>query len=283
MFQIYFEIRFLPKAEAEITQYHFHNEIEFLIPITPGGQLWIENSIYNLQPGTLFMIDEYLLHHQSNSAVPYDRYVLHVSSEELEKCSSPATDFLSCVTRAPRAINIQPRFPQILDCLKALASPPTGEFGGEVSRSIHFLSFLLEVCRLLDKVTEVYEVSSDTAALRILKIQKYIQNNCTRRLSLDEIATEFYISKYHLCHLFKETTHYSVVEFVNYCRITRACKLLRGRIPPSQVGEAVGFQSDIQFTRIFKRWIGVTPAAYYRKYASTSYIGRSASSKRPGV
>lgn len=272
MFQPNFHIRFLHQNEGQILRYHFHNELELLIPTTQGGQLWIENSVYPITPGTLFILDEHLLHHQSNPHVPYERYVLHIATEQLEKISSPNTDLLHCLRCAPRVIDIHQDYPRFIAQMDKLCNLNPEEFGYEINRTIDFLSFLLELCRLIHQAPAVNQAEQSSTVARVIEIQKYIQENCTRPLTLDEIAAEFFVSKYHLCHLFKETSKYSVIEFLNYCRVTQACTLLRGQTPPSQVGEAVGFQSGVQFTRVFKQWIGVTPVQYSRKFRKTFYI-----------
>ena len=273
MFQADFQIRFLPKNEGHITHFHFHDEIEFLIPVTQGGQFWIENAVYPLFPGTLFIVNEHVLHHLSNTIAPYARYVIHVTPAELEKLSSSKTNFLHSLAHTPRALNIGQHWMKFIDLLEVLNTPPQGIFGEEISQTMHFLTFLLETCRLLDQVPQAAELSGDDTVARVVSIQKFIQDNCNRPLALDEIASHFYISKYHLCHLFKEFSKYSVIEFLNYCRITRACKLLRNQVPPTQAGEEAGFQSNVQFIRVFKQWTGMTPTRYSKQFSSTSYIG----------
>lgn len=272
MFEPNFRIRFLHKNEGQILRFHFHNELEILMPITQGGQLWIENTRYSLSPGSLFIMDEHLLHHQDDVTIPYERYVLHIAAEELEKLSAPHTDFLRCFRDAPNVIDIQEYLPGLSKHMAQLCAPLTGEFGCETRQTINFLSLLLNISALIGSAPAVNQTEQDSTVLRVIEIQKYIQENYSRPLTLDEISAEFFISKYHLCHLFKKTSKYSVIDFLNYCRITRACALLRNQIPPVQVGEAVGFQSNVQFIRVFKQWIGSTPTQYYKRFRTASQI-----------
>ena len=33
---------------------HFHESVEFLLPLSHGGQMFVENQVYDLTPGTMF-------------------------------------------------------------------------------------------------------------------------------------------------------------------------------------------------------------------------------------
>ena len=50
--------------------------------------------------------------------------------------------------------------------------------------------------------------------------------------------------------------------FLTRARVARACILLRGGVPPSEVAARVGFCDQSQLHRHFVRVVGCTPGAY---------------------
>lgn len=82
-------------------------------------------------------------------------------------------------------------------------------------------------------------------------------------LDLDDLATEHYISRYYLSHIFSEVTGYSIKGYLMICRIAHACELLCGdRISVNQVANLSGFADISNFSRYFKEYIGMTPTEY---------------------
>lgn len=61
---------------------HFHESVEFLLPVSHGGQMFVENQVYDLAPATMFILPDATLHktlgNEDGECCPYERYVLHV-------------------------------------------------------------------------------------------------------------------------------------------------------------------------------------------------------------
>ncbi len=98
----------------------------------------------------------------------------------------------------------------------------------------------------------------------IAQAQEYIRERCTdASLSLDMVAEHIGISSAYLSRLLGSQTDTSFANYVNQCRVERACLLLReSRMLVQEVGFACGFNSLQNFNRVFKRWTGITPGAY---------------------
>ena len=84
-------------------------------------------------------------------------------------------------------------------------------------------------------------------------------------LSLDDIASQFYISSGYLCKTFKDITNFTIIEYINYTRVKEAKKLLKTtNTKVADIAMNVGFGSITHFGRIFKQITGNAPL-YYRK------------------
>jgi len=94
-------------------------------------------------------------------------------------------------------------------------------------------------------------------------VYKYIENNYTRKLYLDETAKRACLSKYHFCRVFKILTGQTVIEYVNNIRIEKAKELLRKTFfSITEICFEVGFTNLSSFNRTFKKMAGVAPTEY---------------------
>lgn len=109
---------------------------------------------------------------------------------------------------------------------------------------------------------------NDTPA-NLLRSIHYIEKNFTAALTIEQLAEEAGISRFHYCRKFKKHTGMSPMHFVTLMRIERAKGLLGSSIPVSAVAFKVGFNDLGNFIRSFKKVTGQTPSAY-KKIDSSS-------------
>jgi len=91
----------------------------------------------------------------------------------------------------------------------------------------------------------------------------YINKNFADITSLEDIASHFYISKHHLCRIFKSAMKITVIDYLNQIRIKNACQMLSfTKKNISCIAEDCGFHSTAYFSRVFKEIIGTSPKEY---------------------
>lgn len=83
-------------------------------------------------------------------------------------------------------------------------------------------------------------------------------------ISLDELAAQVGLDKYHLCRAFRDQVGMPPHAYLTHLRVARAKELLRGGKRASEVAALVGFYDQAQLTRHFRRIVGTTPANYGR-------------------
>ena len=116
-----------------------------------------------------------------------------------------------------------------------------------------------------ESVDIVNDLSGHTFSLH--EVKTYLEQNWAKRISLDELADEFYISKYYLTRLFKSRYGVSILNFLTELRITHAKQKLRftgGSI--ESISHECGFDDQNYFARTFKKVEGITPSEYRRKW-----------------
>lgn len=98
------------------------------------------------------------------------------------------------------------------------------------------------------------------------QIAKYIDLHYAEDLSIEQLVRQFYISPYHLSHMFKQKTGYTLKQYILRRRIGEAqIRLVQTQDSVQTISEAVGFEDASYFSRIFSKYIGLTPSEY-RKY-----------------
>jgi AraC family transcriptional regulator len=115
-----------------------------------------------------------------------------------------------------------------------------------------------------DRIQEIGTFSGRLPNYKLHQAIDYIQAHLGEDLSLKAIATEVGISQYHFARLFKKSTGYSFYQYVIKSRIERAQELMMQQEQQSiaNIALKVGFASQSQFGRHFKRLTGVTPKQF---------------------
>ena len=109
---------------------------------------------------------------------------------------------------------------------------------------------------------------------RMLEIADYLAAHSDQKLSLDEIAERFFISKFHLCRTFKEATGFTLAEYINTSRVMKARELLLTTNDSiTDIAEATGFESSTHFGKVFKQYMGSPPLAYRKTFKGEFGVG----------
>ncbi|WP_028978674.1 helix-turn-helix transcriptional regulator [Sporocytophaga myxococcoides] len=97
---------------------------------------------------------------------------------------------------------------------------------------------------------------------RIVQAKLYIVNHYANNIDLNDISDEAYFSKFHFIRLFKSIYGKTPHQYLTKVRIDNARLLLAKEISISEACSIVGFDSVSTFTGLFKKIVGVTPAAF---------------------
>jgi AraC family transcriptional regulator len=101
------------------------------------------------------------------------------------------------------------------------------------------------------------------------RVRELLHARFAERLTLDEIAQAAGIHPDRLCHAFREQYGCSVGEYVRQLRVEFACRqLATSDTPLAEIALAAGFADQSHFGKIFKRRMGVTPAAFRQHLCS---------------
>ena len=97
----------------------------------------------------------------------------------------------------------------------------------------------------------------------MLSAESYIDDNISRHLTPEMIATELHIGHSLLNKIFNKYTHRSITNYIRVRRVHVAKELIRqSNMNFTQIAEKTGFQSIHYFSRTFKQFEGMTPSEY---------------------
>jgi len=87
----------------------------------------------------------------------------------------------------------------------------------------------------------------------------FIGDNISQNITLDMLAKNSSLSKYHFLRVFKKELGLTPHSFIINERINRANILLQSGTSISEASQEVGFSDQSHFTRNFKKYFGYTP------------------------
>ena len=125
-----------------------------------------------------------------------------------------------------------------------------------------YLSVILGLILPKMELQDSGEASSDT----VQSILRYCAENYQQDLTLETVAAELHISKYHISHLFSQKIRIGFNDFINMLRVQEACRQLKQGIGITQASVQAGFNSIRSFNRVFLKQTGMTPLKYQKKY-----------------
>lgn len=102
---------------------------------------------------------------------------------------------------------------------------------------------------------------------KLEEVFEYINNNYTKNITLEDLSSRFYISKYYLSREFKKEYGLTIIQYILSRRITHAKSLLRfSNLPIEEIGSSAGIDDASYFNKVFKKLEGITPSAYRKSW-----------------
>lgn len=143
-----------------------------------------------------------------------------------------------------------------------------GGTGKDVENEMNNFTSLENMINFLKKCAEDLEKSGDESfgseRTIIKKVKKYVLENYEKSITLKDVEEKFFINKSYFSWLFSKIVGQTFTEYLAGVRIEEAKRLLReeGAIKVYEVAERVGYNDYRNFSKSFKKIVGVTPLKY---------------------
>jgi len=95
------------------------------------------------------------------------------------------------------------------------------------------------------------------------QVCRYVLENIDGNISLSAVSDSLFMNKSYISEVFKQKTGLSFIEYLTIVKMERAKKLVGdGRLKAYEVAELLGFKDVEYFSRLFKKYTGITPSEY---------------------
>ncbi len=156
--------------------------------------------------------------------------------------------------------------------MRALQKKSDSPFGGEQVIGNLLENLLIALIREKSGTNVRPFLSKDVFEGHLIKsIIAYMDEHLYDRIDLSGMARELNYSATYLSQYFSKVTHYSIIEYYNIMKLNEAKRYMRDtKLSLDVISQKLGFCNQHYFSKVFKKYNGVTPK-YYRKRFLISY------------
>lgn len=250
-------------------EYHHHDFSKIVILIDGDLTYYIEGKAYILKPWDILFVNKNEIHKPVvNPDKYYERIVIWLNPDFMAKYAQGNNNLLKCFEVAIKNnYNLLRLNMKSIEIIKNLIQDiqncnNSNEFGSEILKESLFVQLMVLMNRLFlnsDKNRDIEDIQYDKTIEGVLN---YINSNLENDLSIDTIASEFFISKYYLMRKFKNQIGSSIHNYVVQKRLILARSLISDGLSMSSVCSRCGFNDYSSFVRAFKKVYGVSPSNY---------------------
>lgn len=241
--------------------YHYHDFHKIIFFLSGKATYHIEGKAYHLKPWDILLVSRGAIHMpEIDFSVPYQRFILWIREDiripELTACFQKASDRSFSLIRLNSHLQ-----EQLKDILYELEDSLSGQkFGDDLLKDALFTQLMVHINRIFlqkEYITDRKSYSSDS---QVEKLVRYINRNLDKDLSIDMLAGEFFLSRYHMMRKFKEETGYTIHSYITSKRLLLARSLISQGVPVMKASAQSGFQDYTTFVRAYKKQFGSAPS-----------------------
>ncbi len=239
-------------SNAIPTSINWHENIEILYFVDGVATMNIETEEYKAVSGDVLVVNTNLIH--SISTESFTKYYYLIPDKDFLEENEIHLDGVKFIEKISDKKAAE-YYDAIID-----ASVSKGDFTVALLRAaiLNLVAFLGQ-----NYSEQTNKTSESKVNTYIKKTLEYIDSDLTHDFNVEEMASRVGVSKYHFMREFKRFTKYSVVEYVNLRRCNRAQILLKDKNNKIfDICVLCGFESSSYFSRVFKKYIGISPKEY---------------------
>lgn len=257
--------------ETAISPADVHLYYELLYLISGNLEYKIEGITYKILPGDIILVNSNEIHIlKIDLSAKYERMVLQFNKnlipseyEFFQELLEPFSYTNSIYRVMPSKIVEKFKVKDILDKIESYCQKQPDFLPAVLLSCLYELLIELNAALNYIKFSEktIYPQFTENSLMR--KIFKYVENNLYESFDLDKMAKELFISKYYMCHLFKEWMGMSLKKYINFKKIVHSEHLLNQGMTPQEVCDKMGFAYYSSFFYNFKLYMKRAPTEKY--------------------
>lgn len=250
----------IPKLE-----YHYHEFDKITILIQGNVDYTIEGRTYQLNPYDIVLVRHNEIHRPTvDCSVPYERIIIYISPTFIENYRTSEYDLGYCFQKAAKKESSVLRIPTgqksiLFQTIQKLEeSFSQSGYANDLYQQVLFLEFMIHLNRAA-YAKQLFFLNDAVYNKKIADILHYINANLSANLSIDHLASKFYVSKYYMMRLFKSETGYSIGNYITQKRLLFAKDLIVQGTPVLDACFDCGFQDYSTFSRAYRKCFHESP------------------------
>ena len=245
--------------------YHWHIEYEIIRILKGEFLMTIGEEEFLARAGDIIFVKGGLLHGGIPVKCMYECIVFNLDAL---MTSSPAGDRLLKKIRDD-SIQVLNHFPKPDPELMRITERMFGQMkiqaeGHElivIGAFYEFFGYVLERRHYI--ITQDISTKEGRRIEHLKRALEVIENSYPDCITLDDLAKAAGMNSKYFCRYFREMTHRTPIDYLNYYRIEQACfKLATSNRSIADVGMSCGFNDVSYFIKTFKKYKGMTPKKY---------------------
>ncbi|WMT39326.1 AraC family transcriptional regulator [Paenibacillus sp. D2_2] len=242
---------------------HYEKGYEIFMFISGSGNFTIEGSKYELEPYSILMMNSNELHVVNIAEdQPYERAVLTLDGNFMAPFMSSGVDLFWTIKyrRLGQDNQLSAKTVKESGLLELFNKLQRALNQGSAEHEIVAKCIIVQIASMINDLAQNHSPSSSKRGEpKVAAVLEYINNNLDESLTLDLLAEQFFITKYYLCHIFKETTGYTINQYITHKRILKADELMRQGFTATQACFMSGFTGYSSFFKSYRKLTGRTP------------------------
>lgn len=263
-----FEIYYYNDHNLSKVNLHSHDYYEFYFFLEGNISIQIGTETYPVRHGDILLMPPKVPHRSiiHSLDVPYRRFVFWISQEYCNHLLQLSPDYVYLMQYVQTSKNYVFHNDKISfntvqsKVLRLLEEMHSNRFGRDAQISLCANDLVLCLNRMIYS-RNVPRPQQDELDL-YQQIIEYIDEHLDEDLSLDALAEEFYVSKYHIAHVFKNQLGISIHQYITKKRLALCREAILGKASITEIYQAFGFGDYSSFYRAFKKEYGISPKDY---------------------
>ncbi|MBP3626971.1 MAG: AraC family transcriptional regulator [Clostridia bacterium] len=239
---------------------HCHDFCEIIFVVSGHGFVSINDMEYPLNQGDVVIYNPGVMHSERSSENhPFEFIFFAIDRFEITNLPKnhllpENSDFVHSCIKSYDVLNFI--FKQMI-----LESDKKEYYYGEISKELARTALMYIIRTIYCDEVDSNKPFQNNEVLNIAI--DFINDNISGDLSLKNIASKCFVSKFHLSHLFKQHKNCSIGSYILDIRLTKAKKLLEDSdLSISDICRETGFKDTSYFCRAFKKNVKITPLKY---------------------
>lgn len=247
--------------------FHYHNFYEVLYVMEGEYSSMAETQCYQLHKGDFLLIDQNCMHRYQPTGGRNDnskRIILWITADFLRNLSGEAMDLSACFRSSDsRAWHFPVYYEEMLRGYLLKLAMEGENTGIRKAMDRGYLTLFFAHLNLLCGRKESLLSGENVIVHPMVEaVDAYVEEHMSEPISLDQLAGQAHVSKYHFLRKFKELTGVTAHAYVMNKRLIRACELLQKGENVTEVWQSTGFGDYSVFLRNFKNAFGMSPRRY---------------------